>query len=109
MTQKLQSTDAQASVEGHYLLAQRALRPAITAGDPEDEDELEGDEDHLDDDDYDDDDDDYEDEDDDDPDDDADLEDEDRDGTDEDGVDDLDGDDDEEAKLSPSLGAAGPL
>ncbi len=103
MTQQLQSTDAQASVEGHYLLAQRALRPAITAGDPEDEDELEGDEDHLDDDDYDDDDDD------DDPDDDADLEDEDRDGADEDGVDDLDGDDDEEAKLSPSLGAAGPL
>lgn len=101
MTQKLQSTDAQASVEGHYLLAQRALRPAITAGDPEDEDELEGDEDHLDDDD--------DDEDDDDPDDDADLEDEDRDGADEDGVDDLDGDDDEEAKLSPSLGAAGPL
>ena len=99
MTQKLQSTDAQASVEGHYLLAQRALRPAITAGDPEDEDELEGDEDDLDDDDYDDD----------DPDDDADLEDEDRDGADEDGVDDLDGDDDEEAKLSPSLGAAGPL
>ena len=97
MTQKLQSTDAQASVEGHYLLAQRALRPAITAGDPEDEDELEGDEDDLDD------------EDDDDPDDDADLEDEDRDGADEDGVDDLDGDDDEEAKLSPSLGAAGPL
>lgn len=105
MTQKLQSTDAQASVEGHYLLAQRALRPAITAGDPEDEDELEGDEDHLDDDDYDD----ADDEDDDDPDDDADLEDEDRDGADEDGVDDLDGDDDEEAKLSPSLGAAGPL
>lgn len=100
MTQKLQSTDAQASVEGHYLLAQRALRPAITAGDPEDEDELEGDEDHLDDDD---------DDDDDDPDDDADLEDEDRDGADEDGVDDLDGVDDEEAKLSPSLGAAGPL
>jgi hypothetical protein len=101
MTQKLQSTDAQAYLEGHYLLAQRALRPAITAGDPEDEDELEGDEDHLDDDD--------DDEDDDDPDDDADLEDEDRDGADEDGVDDLDGDDDEEAKLSPSLGAAGPL
>ena len=101
MTQKLQSTDAQASVEGHYLLAQRALRPAITAGDPEDEDELEGDEYHLDDEDGD--------NDDDDPDDDADLEDEDRDGADEDGVDDLDGDDDEEAKLSPSLGAAGPL